>query len=450
MRLRSRIALVFVAVAMAGVGALAILDHRATLSRLREEQSARAEAIALAVGTQRAAALHRRGETGDDLRSLVEGLAQLYPDLASLVVRDANGRELAAARSAVDEAQLDRIRLDLTAVRGGSLGAVEVAFTTRNVRHSLRRRMLQLTGIATALTLTLILAAVRVARGITRPVEAVATAMRRVEEGDLDASVPETGAGEVAEMGRAFNAMVGSLREGREVRETFARYVSHQVAEQIIGGRIPVRLSGEQRHVAVLFCDLRGFTTLSERLSPQEVVDLLNEYFELLVTVIFAHGGTIDKFIGDALMAVFGAPVAMERPEEQAVRAAVDIQEAIEVLNGRRRERGQPPVQAGIGIHAGPVVAGNVGSSERMDYTVIGDTVNVAQRIEGATRPFFTADTASVVLVSGTVREAAQALGTFEQLDPIELRGRSGSVPIHRLVGPRGSHGTGELPSATA
>lgn len=192
--------------------------------------------------------------------------------------------------------------------------------------------------------------------------------------------------GRFAEM---FEELVSTIEERDFIRGTFGRYVSQQVADEILNGR--VELGGTLQNATVLFADIRGFTSLSERMRPNEVVDLLNEYLENMVQAITAHEGIPDKFIGDGIMAVWGVPVACERHAEKAVRAALEMLQKLDEINARRRTAGAEPFRIGIGIHTGELIAGNIGSKKKMEFTVIGDTVNTCSRIENANKELGTA-----------------------------------------------------------
>ncbi|MBW7858906.1 MAG: adenylate/guanylate cyclase domain-containing protein [Leptonema sp. (in: Bacteria)] len=170
------------------------------------------------------------------------------------------------------------------------------------------------------------------------------------------------------------------VQEKEKVKETFSRYVTQQVAEKIL--QEGVAMSGERRRATVLFCDIRNFTRMSEQMEPEDIVSFLKEYLTVMVSVIFDYGGTLDKFVGDEIMAVFGVPVTTGQDELNAVYAAMKMREELNKLNQRRQIKNLPPIRFGIGIHSGDVVAGNIGSDQRMEYTVIGQAVNLASRIE--------------------------------------------------------------------
>lgn len=177
-----------------------------------------------------------------------------------------------------------------------------------------------------------------------------------------------------------------ATRERKRLRASFGGLVSPPVLEEMLAGRLTPGRAGERRHVCVLFSDIRGFTTLSETMAPEDVTALLNDYFGRMTQAIHHHGGTLDKFIGDGIMAYFGAPHAAANPCQQALEAAREMLAALDEFNRDRATCGHPPIAIGIGLHYGPAVIGYIGSPERNDYSAIGDTVNTASRIEGLTK----------------------------------------------------------------
>src|SRR6185369_4240196 len=176
-------------------------------------------------------------------------------------------------------------------------------------------------------------------------------------------------------------------REKEMIKRAFTRYVAREVVEEILKDPEQLALTGERREVTVLFCDIRGFTPVAERLSPEAVVSLLNEFYNLMIETTFKHDGTLDKFLGDAVMAVFGAPIAHPDHAMRAVRTALDMRNGVAELNERRVGEGKIPIGIGIGVSLGEVVAGTVGTEDRMEYTVIGDSVNLAARLVDHARP---------------------------------------------------------------
>jgi adenylate cyclase len=220
--------------------------------------------------------------------------------------------------------------------------------------------------------------------------------------------------------------LIDQARREAVVLSNFQRYFAPDLAEQIAAEAGSVRLGGTRRQVAVLFSDIRGFTSLAETMSPDDVARLLSDYFTVMVEIVFEHGGTLDKFMGDALMALWGAPIARRDDADRSIRAAIAMQRALRRLNQDWRRRGRPTLSAGIGIGAGDVFAGNIGSDRRLEYTVIGDTVNIAARLCSEAGP-------GEILVSGSLRQALADPPGLAALEPLSLKGKAQAVPVYRV-----------------
>ena len=235
-----------------------------------------------------------------------------------------------------------------------------------------------LLGGGGALLLSMLFGAV-ISRNLTRPVRELVAATGRVAEGDYEAEVSVRTHDEIGTLANAFNDMTRGLLLRERYRSVLSKVVSQDVAEELMKGE--VELGGENRDVSVIFADVRGFTSLTEGMEPQEVIRLLNECMEHLSRAVDVEGGVVDKFIGDAVMAVFGAPARQEDHARRAVSAAVRMRDGMQQFNALRAERGQHPIGLGIGINSGEAVAGNMGSTDRLNYTVLGATVNLASRL---------------------------------------------------------------------
>jgi len=211
-----------------------------------------------------------------------------------------------------------------------------------------------------------------------------------------------------------------------KVRSTFKKYVSKQIVDQILQYQDQLDLGGQELEVTTLFSDIRGFTSMSERLTPMEVVNTLNEYFDIMIEVIFKYNGTLDKIIGDALMVIYGAPIGAEDDAERALRTAIEMQQKLAELNHVRHQRGQDPLHIGIGLNTGKAVAGNIGSKEQMNYTVIGDAVNLSARLCSHAA-------AGQVIVSDAVFSELKSNPdfSFKKLDPIQVKGKADKIAIY-------------------
>ena len=225
-------------------------------------------------------------------------------------------------------------------------------------------------------------------------------------------------------------------REKRWLRHAFSRYVSPSVVEVITTNPERLELGGEEVETTVLFADLEGFTQLSESTPPQALIKLLNDYFSPMTQIILAHQGTLDKYIGDAIMALWGAPMPLSDHALRACWAALEMERTMTDLQKEWQIEGLPPLTARIGVHSGSVVAGNVGSRERFNYTVLGDTVNLASRLEGVNKVYGT----RILLSENTCRHVQDRL-LVRELDLVQVKGRGQPVTIYELLGPQPPEG---------
>ncbi len=218
--------------------------------------------------------------------------------------------------------------------------------------------------------------------------------------------------------------VIEDITKEKRMKSTLTQYVTKEVAEQILNNELS--LKGKRQKATILFSDIRSFTTLSEKSQPEEVVDLLNSYFDIMIDVVFKHEGTLDKFIGDAIMAVFGAPITRPDDAHRAVKTAIDMIHELQRFNVTRSNKGLSTINIGIGISSGEVLAGNIGSEKRMEYTVIGDTVNLASRLESLTKDF-----PHKILLSESVYEEVKNDFDLEYLDEVLVKGKNTPVKIY-------------------
>jgi adenylate cyclase len=262
-------------------------------------------------------------------------------------------------------------------------------------------------------------------RSLVDPIEALRAGQRRVQEGDLATAIPIYDGSELGLLQAGFNQMTAGLRDRERIREAFGTYLDREVAEHIL--EEGPSLSGEEVEVTVMFIDIRDFTGFAERASARRVVATINRLFEEIVPIIHDHGGHVDKFVGDGLLAVFGAPRRQADHADQALAAAIEIARAVE------REFGDE-LMIGVGLSSGAVIAGNVGGGGRLEFSVIGDAVNVAARVEAATRT-----TGDTILISESTRDLLSnaAAGLLDQRPAVPLKGKSESVVLFAPLGAR-------------
>ena len=219
--------------------------------------------------------------------------------------------------------------------------------------------------------------------------------------------------------------------ERRRVMDTFGRFVSAEVRDEIVDMALQdpdlIRPGGRQMEISILFADIRGFTTMSENLSPSEMVDILNQYLDSMEEQVFKHGGTLDKYTGDGMMVLFGAPLEQPDHAQRAVKAALAMQRAAADVSSRRGDV-RWKVVYGIGITTGPAVVGHIGSKRRLDYTAVGDTVNLAARLEGVAPP-------GAILISRPTFEAVKDIALVEELEPKKIKGKAEPVAVYRVLG---------------
>ena len=252
------------------------------------------------------------------------------------------------------------------------------------------------------------------------------TTAHRFGEEDLEFLIAFAGIAGVAIENSQF---ADRIRRETLARSNFERFFAPGLAARIASSPDAVKLGGEKRQVAVLFSDIRGFTALSETMTPEEIATLLSEYFTEMVECVFRNNGTLDKFIGDAVMAQWGAPIGEPDDADRAMRAAMEMMTALEELNGRWRAAGRPELAIGIGLNFGEAFAGNIGSERRLEFTVIGDTVNTASRLCSA------AD-AGEILLSDDFRRALREPPPLDERAPIELKGKSQRIPLYCVTNP--------------
>jgi adenylate cyclase len=291
--------------------------------------------------------------------------------------------------------------------------------------HALQWRILiiGIVALAAALLVGMVLAG-----GIIQPVRTLVGAMQAVLGGNLRQHAQVDRADEIGFLARSFNEMVDGLREREHIKNTFGRFVSRDVAAAVLDNRVP--LGGERLEVSILFQDIRGFTALSEKLDAVTLLRVLNQFFTEVVAAVEAEGGMVKQFTGDGVMALFGAPQTRADHPQRAVRAALGIVSRLAGVNAALEKQGVPPLQIGVGLHTGEVVAGLIGPDERVEYGVVGEAVNLASRVETLTK-----ELAATILIS---KDIAARLGpefSLGRAAMLPVKGRAQPVEVVEVLG---------------
>jgi len=291
------------------------------------------------------------------------------------------------------------------------------------------------TGHAMALPLMIVIAltlavVATLSHQVTRPLYSLRASIEAIGKGDLEVHATANSTIEFTSMAAAINAMAAGLRERDRIKSAFSGYISRQMLETIVDkGELP-QLKGERRRITVLFSDIRGFTAMAEGMRPEEVVEMLSEFFGRMVDIILRHHGTIDKFLGDGMMVIFGAPLDDPYQEEHAVVAAVEMQRELGQLCTKWEAEGRRGFKMGIGINSGSAVVGNIGSQEHMEYTAIGDTVNLAARLESATK-----DLGADIIVSEHTYDSVRPMFKWKATGAVQVKGRIDPVHAYAVEG---------------
>ena len=286
-------------------------------------------------------------------------------------------------------------------------------------------------------TVVFALVGVMIARSVTKPVKELAQMAQKVREGDYTSQIRNDKEDEIGFLADSFNHMTQGLAERNRILGLLGKVVSEEIATELLKGEL--KLGGESREVTVLFADLRGFTALCENREPEMIVNLLNRYLTAMTSIIENHVGVVDKYIGDAIMALFGAPVKREDDAQNAIRCSLEMCKQLVLINAEFSLEGLPMLTMGIGINTGVMVAGNMGSESRHNYTVIGDSVNLSSRLEGLTKIY-----GVPVIVSDSTRSACPEF-SYRELDRVQVKGRNEPLTIYQPLGLVSKLGVDEL-----
>lgn len=273
-------------------------------------------------------------------------------------------------------------------------------------------------------------AAIMISRTVTRPVHTLVRGVREINKGNYGSRVSISQQDEMGELASAYNNMVKGLEEKERVKDLLGKVVSTDIAHELLNKK--VELGGEEREVAIMFSDIRNFTAISEHRSPQEILRLLNKYLTKMSSIIENYGGVIDKYMGDAIMALFGAPLQSSNDTDRAFNTAIDMCVAMGELNLNLEKDGLTRIDFGIGINTALVVAGNMGSQNRLNYTVIGDGVNIASRLQGLSK--VKEYEARIIVSEASVQKTRERFKT-RSLGNVHVKGIDETIAIYALLG---------------
>ncbi len=440
--LRFKLALLSSLLLVAAIGTVSLVVLDQSARSLADEAGKRA--IVLAQQLARNAREPMLLQDDLTLSQLVESTAK-ESEVSAVRVLDKNGRVVSSSLQGESES-VERMTGEeelRTDSRGGTLvvsarmtyrdvdiGEAQVALDvkglTRAVVQRARRDVLIASGVL--LFVGLIIAFI-VSGMLSRPLQRLRLAVNALAAGDLSARVEPSSRDEVGVLTRAFNEMSESLGEKRRIETAFRRYVSDHVLREVVESPEAIHLKGELREVSVLYLDIRKFTRLTSSIGPERTVAFLNECFDLITGRLLEHGATVDKYIGDAILAYLGAPIETEDHAQRAVAAAIAVQRAIHDRNQRCEASLQPFVrlEVGIGIHTGQVVVGNIGSELKMDYTAIGEPVNVANRLQSLAGP-------GEIKITGEVRERVALLVDAKSEGQHKIEGVENPIEVFKVL----------------
>ncbi len=343
----------------------------------------------------------------------------------SQLISDKDGLELRSYQEAEDTRLLFSAPVLYQDLK---IGEVYLCLTKKYIEASIFKAKVFILMMTLAITITGIAMSMVLSFYFSRPIQRLVVAVEEIGKGNFAYRVTLARNDELGDLGEAINQMAEDLRLKDRIQTSFGRYVTPEIVERILASPDDEWIKGTRLEATILFVDIRGFTALAERKDPDAVVELLNSYFTLVADIIIQHGGYLDKFVGDAVMGVFGALIPDPAHATLAVRAAVEVRQHLPKLN-QRLPKMADPIQVGIGINTGEVVAGNLGSSKRMEYTVIGDNVNVASRLTDLAGP-------DEILISEqtSLKVAEDSSFILQSRGAIEVKGRKEPVQIYEVL----------------
>ncbi len=305
------------------------------------------------------------------------------------------------------------------------VGAIKVEFSIQSlytILDSLQKITLLLSVLVFLFLVTAILLVTRII--IIKPLRNFFLPLQRIQKGDFSLQIPVRNNDEINALAQHVNTMAAGLQEREFVKDTFSRYVPHEVVNQLLERKIHPRLEGELRNVTIFFSDIRGFTKLTERLRVEQIVYILNRYFSVMTEVVIQFDGIIDKFSGDEIMVVFGAPIHHDDDPFRAVKMGIEMSNRLKQLNVEFKKEAIEEIQIGIGINTGVAIAGNIGSEKRLNYSVIGDDVNLASRLVSHAK-------AGEIIISDATYEIVKSEFHCSTLGEVQVKGKSKPVQMY-------------------
>lgn len=326
--------------------------------------------------------------------------------------------------------------------KGQYVASIGGDVSAKTVHKQLNRLLIVAIGSFTFSLFLSMFFATFLSRHASKALEALDDATVEIAKPNFDYRVELDTHDEFEDLAKAMNQMCEALQEKEKLKTGFSHYVSKHVLDRIVKEKGSTKLEGEKRKVTVLFADIRGFTRIAEQMPAEEVVKLLNEYFKGMLAIIFKHNGMLDKLIGDGIMAEFGAPIDDPIQERNAVSAAIEMYQELVELRRKWKSEGKPELDVGIGIHTGDAIVGSIGTEERMEYTAIGDTVNIASRLQRVSK-----ETHFPILVSETTFNVIKDEFPYKELGPVTLTGRDQPINVYAILHPGFDAGKAQMPS---
>ena len=308
------------------------------------------------------------------------------------------------------------------------VGQVHIAISQRRILDNIREAKTFILVLTVFITLLGIVLSLALSMYFSRPIKKLGESIKALAMDDFDHRVIVNRNDELGDLGSAFNKMAGDLALKEKIKDSFGQYVTPEIVDLILENPDNQWMKGSKEEATVLFVDIRGFTTIAEEKEPETVVELLNDHFTRITDIVIRHGGHLNKFVGDEVMAVFGTPAPNAQHAEAAVRATLDIQEEMARL-GREKEMGDVSFQVGIGVNSGEIVAGNLGSPKRMEYTVIGDNVNIAARLTSIAK-------GGEILISKQTYESIKEKGRLKVAErgKVPVKGKKVEIIIYNVL----------------